>query len=77
MPWAWGLNAGFSVFGAILSMLVSLGWGYSSAWWTFSAIYLLGAVSGTTDVDAVTLSMSRMAGGAPALVEKPLCRHRA
>jgi predicted membrane-bound spermidine synthase len=44
IPWAWAVNSGFSVLGGILSLYVSMGWGYSIAWYAFTLIYLVAGV---------------------------------
>lgn len=43
-PWAWGLNGASSVLGSILSMFAAVSWGFSSAWWAFTFVYLLAGV---------------------------------
>jgi hypothetical protein len=44
LPWAWGLNSGFSVFSSIMAMFLAVGWGYTAAWWVFTGCYLVTAV---------------------------------
>jgi predicted membrane-bound spermidine synthase len=44
IPWVWAINSGFSVLGGTVSLFVSMGWGYTKAWYGFMAFYLLAAV---------------------------------
>ena len=44
IPWAWALHCGYSVLGGAASLFASMGWGYTKAWYGFSAFYLLAAV---------------------------------
>ncbi len=44
IPWAWGVNSGFSVLGATLSLFVSMSWGYTVAWSGFAIVYLLSSL---------------------------------
>lgn len=41
IPWMWGVNSGFSVLASILSLYLSMDWGFTLAWYVFTAVYLL------------------------------------
>lgn len=41
IPWMWGVNSGFSVLASILSLYMSMSWGFTFAWYCFTAAYLL------------------------------------
>jgi hypothetical protein len=40
--WAWAINGCLSVVGSILTVVVSMNWGFSALLWLAAAIYLLG-----------------------------------
>lgn len=39
IPWVWGLNAAFSVLGAILSLYLAMSFGHTVTWYAFVAAY--------------------------------------
>ena len=41
-PWAWAINGCLSVIGSILSVIVSMNFGFSSVLWLAAGVYLLG-----------------------------------
>jgi len=44
-PWLWGINGAASVLASVLAIVISLGSGISTAFWTGSLCYALGAVA--------------------------------
>lgn len=39
--WLWGLNGATSVVASVLAVVIAMGWGISSAWWTGTACYVV------------------------------------
>ena len=44
MPWAWAINAGFSVIGSMLSIILAQFDGFKLIIWTAVALYILAAI---------------------------------
>ena len=45
LPWAWAINGCFSVCGSILTVVISMNFGFEAVLWTACAIYMLGFVA--------------------------------
>ncbi len=45
VPWVWGLNSSFSVFGAIASLFVAMTLGHTIAWYIFASMYALAGLA--------------------------------